>query len=181
MLIHEFARLDPDRALSVLTFIETQRTRFRLLVGESRMQKIVVDIRNLLALLNSEPIRPAGWVDPYRINEHRAAKVLKRSKHMDLRFSQLMAKSERLQQQAMAIKRPRPQEDDMDIVSSSSDVHISEEPSRKIRVMEESEQPSDSTRSVRYIKDLEAVEESIRTVKFREEEEEDIVEVPFPW
>ena len=96
---------------------------------------------------------------------------------MDLRFSQLMAKSERLQQQAMAIKRPRPQEDDMDIVSSSSDVHISEEPSRKIRVMEEPEQTSDSTRSVRYIKDLEAVEESIRTVKFREEEEEDIVEV----
>ena len=177
MLIYEFARLDPDRALSVLTFIETQRTKFRLLVGESRMQKIVVDIRNLLALLNSEPIRPAGWVDPYRINEHRAAKVLKRSKHMDLRFSQLMAKSERLQQQAMAIKRPRPQEDDMDIVSSSSDVHISEEPSRKIRVMEEPEQTSDSTRSVRYIKDLEAVEESIRTVKFREEEEEDIVEV----
>ena len=107
MLIYEFARIDPDRALSVLTFIETQRTKFRLLVGESRMQKIVVDIRNLLVLLNSEPIRPAGWVDPYRINEHRAAKVLKRSKHMDLRFSQLMAMSERLQQQAMAIKRPR--------------------------------------------------------------------------
>ena len=52
MLICEFATLHPERALSVLTYMETKKTKFRGLVGEARMKRIVMDIRHLLVQLN---------------------------------------------------------------------------------------------------------------------------------
>ena len=61
VLIIEFIRLHPDKARAVLQCMETKKSKFRYMVGEGRIMKIVIDVRKMMKFLNIEVTRAADW------------------------------------------------------------------------------------------------------------------------
>ena len=155
-IIAEFVRVNINRSLDVLSFMETKKAKFRYLVGEPRMMKILIDTRTTIGFLNIKIPREQDWIDPYKVDQYLAAQVEKQKQHSNRRLELLILKSENVIKKIESLKRPFCTTNDSSPVDGTSQQRL--EPASKIRIVDH--QADDRGES------------EVRTVRFRKTEED---------
>ena len=170
MLIAEFVRCHPDRALAVLDYMENHRGKFKQLVGEARTRKIVIDTRTTLEGLGMTIIRPEGWEDPYHVDDLRSIKNTRQLKQMSMRMEELLAQKEVLDRKLTAQKRR--------IAECSSGDAPAQSAKRAKSIHHESAAAEECIRTVKYRRKPDyAAGHPTRTVKYRGELDENADEI----
>ena len=171
MLIAEFVRCHPDRALAVLDFMENHKGKFKQLVGEARTRKIVIDTRTTLEGLGITPVRTEGWEDPYHVDDLRSAKNARQLKQMSERMEELLVQKEILDRKLIAQKRR--------IAECSGDAPV--QSAKKVKFIQESAAAEVCTRTVTYRAELdETADEIVCVMDVSDEKDKPVVPVANP-
>ena len=173
MLIAEFIRCHPDRARAVLDFMENERARFKFLVGEARVKKIVIDTRATLENLNIIVERPQGWVDPHSIDDLLTRWNARQLKHATMRLNEIIAQKELLDQKLAAQKRR---------LSACCSGDVPAKSAKRARtIVQEPLVSEECSRKVRYRGEMdEILDEIVCILEVKDEEDKAIVPVATP-